>query len=88
MLIAPGGASTADELAGVLFQISMLPAIRTNIASTNAVRTVAFILAEGSLDGGLETITEAVSSRMDSQLGSLKEELNAFAADVEAWAAV
>ena len=87
MLIAPGGASTADELAGILFQMSMLPAIRTNKASTNAVHTVAFILAEGSLDGGPETITEAVSSWMDSQMGTFKEELNTFAADVEARAA-
>ena len=86
-LTAPGGASTTDELAGVLFQISMLPAIRTNKASTNTVRAVAFILAEGSLDGRPETIAEAVSSRMDSQMGTLKEELNAFAADVEARAA-
>ena len=87
MLIAPGRASTADKLAGVLFQILMLPAIRTNKASTNAIHAVAFILAEGNLDSGPQTIAEAVSSWMDSQRGTLKEELNTFAADVEAQAA-
>ena len=87
MLTAPGGASMADELASALFQISMLPTIRASKASTNAICTVAFILAEGNLDDGPQTIAEAVSSQMDSQIDTLKEEMNTFTADVEAQAA-
>ena len=84
MLTAPSGSSTADKLPGALFQISMLPAIRVNKASSKAVRAVAFIPAESDLDDGPQTIAEDVSAWMDSQFRALKEEMNLFVMDAEA----
>ena len=60
-----------DDLAGMLFQISMLPGIRSNKSGMDATRTVAFVLAQAELDSKPLDIAEAVMVRVEACLDVL-----------------
>jgi hypothetical protein len=74
LLTVPGVPYTAETLVGALFQISMLPGIKGSRANTNAVRAVAFLLADVNLASDSQAIADSVTSKLDEQLSSFREE--------------
>src|SRR6266481_2220539 len=86
-LTAQAGEYSADDLAGALFQITMLPGIRSNKSGVDAVRAVAYVLAGAALDSKAHDITEAVSACIDTQMDVIRTDMDTLAADAEARAA-
>ena len=80
-LTVPGGATSMDDLAGTLFQISMLPGIRSNKSGVDAIRAVAFILAQAELDSKSLDIAEAVTARVEARLDVLAADAEARVAE-------
>ena len=86
-LAPPGGAMSVDDFIGVLFQISTMLGIRANKNCTDAVRAVAFVLAECDQNNKTRDISDAVVIRIDSRMDGLRKEMEEVAASVEAQAA-
>ena len=70
-LTVPGEATSMDNLAGTLFQISMLPGIRSNKSGVDAIHAVAFVPAQAELDSKSLDIAEAVTAQVEARLDML-----------------
>jgi hypothetical protein len=77
LLMVPGTPYITGALASALFQISMLPGIKTSCANMNTVQVVAFMLLEINLEKKVNAITEAVMMKLDNQIKSLKDKTTA-----------
>jgi hypothetical protein len=75
LLTVPDIPYTIEVIMGALFQILMLPSIKTNHTNINAIRAAAFILSEIDTDKKAQVITEAVMVKLDIQMEALKKEL-------------
>ena len=70
-----------DNLAGMLFQISMLPGIRSNKSGMDTIRVVAFVLAQAELDSKSLDIAEAVTVWVEACLDVLAASAKARVAE-------
>ena len=61
-----------EALVGELFQISMLPGIKTSRENTNVVRVAAYVLAGLDMDEKVAAIAEAVSDQLTTQMDEVK----------------
>ena len=68
LLTVPGVPFTAETLVGALFQISMLPGIKGSWTNTNAVRSVAYILAGLDMDEKAAAIAEVVADQLTDRM--------------------
>jgi len=80
---SPGGPYTVDMLVSALFQISMLPGFKGSRANTNAVRAVAFILAEIELEDKSKAIADTVVESLSRQLDSARQEVSVVVLDLK-----
>src|SRR5882672_2653318 len=83
LLTVPGVPYTVDMFVSVLFQISMLPGVKGSWANTNAVRVVAFILAEIELEDKSKAIADTVVESLSGQLDSARQEVSAVVLDLK-----
>jgi len=68
LLTVPGVPFTVETLVGALFQISMLPGIKGSWTNTNAVRSVAYILAGLDMDEKAAAIAEVVADQLTDRM--------------------
>jgi hypothetical protein len=80
LLKVPGTPYSIAELAGTLFQASVLPGIKTSRANSNAIRAIAFILQEIDVDKNAQAFAEAAMTKMEEQIKAIKEEARNIAA--------
>ena len=82
LLTVPGVSCTTEALVTVLYQITMLPGVRNSCPSVNAIRAVAYLLANNEVDAASSSLADAVTSKVEVCMATLIRESAAAAAEV------
>lgn len=82
LLTVPGIPCTTEALVMTLFQVSMFPGVRNSCPSINAIRAVAYILADNEVEAISSSLVDAVTLKVDSHMAVLREEAMVAAATI------
>ena len=83
LLSVPDVPCSLESMTAALFQISMLPGIKSSQTNTSAVRAVVFILTSLETEAKARVTANLVMSKMEEQLASLSKRVEEVVSD--AW---